>query len=186
MDNSLYHLSHSHYISSWVDYLLPKCPNISFLRLLDTVKQKKNCAKTQKNNHPSLCHTSQRFGENCWSVGRNKHSATPQKPPETLQELRQTRRFCEGPLDSTEVNSGAHLMTSGIPHGLRAINKRLEEKGSEEETDSQSAASVFRSSAAGCFIAQCAAVPIFSSCRDYSNQAPASENITSRAYKGED
>lgn len=63
-------------------------------------------------------------------------------------------------------------MTSGIPHGLGVINKRLEEKGSEGETDLQSAASVFCFSAAECFIAHCA-VPIFSSCRDYSNQASA-------------
>lgn len=63
-------------------------------------------------------------------------------------------------------------MTSGIPHGLRVINKRLEEKGSEGETDLQSAASLLCFSAAECFIAQCV-VPIFSSCRDYSNQASA-------------
>lgn len=64
-------------------------------------------------------------------------------------------------------------MTSGIPHGPGVINKRLEEKGGKGETDLQSAAIVFCfSAAAECFIAQCA-VPIFSSCRDYSNQAPA-------------
>lgn len=63
-------------------------------------------------------------------------------------------------------------MTSGIPHGRRVINKRLEEQGSEGETDPQSAARLFCFSAAECFIAQCAA-PIFSSCRDYSNQASA-------------
>lgn len=76
-------------------------------------------------------------------------------------------------------------MTSGIPHGLRVINKRLEEKGSEGETDLQSAASVFCFSAAECFIAQCA-VPIFSSCRDYSNQAPALKTLHRGLTKEED
>lgn len=39
------------------------------------------------------------------------------------------------PLSSTEVNPAAHLMTSGIPHGPRVINKSLEEKGGEDEAE---------------------------------------------------
>lgn len=79
-------------------------------------------------------------------------------------------------------------MTSGIPHGLKVINKSLEEKGGREketererEGDLQAAVSVsLCCSVAECFIVQC--VPIFSFCQDYCNQA-VTENITSQAYK---
>lgn len=79
-------------------------------------------------------------------------------------------------------------MTSGIPHGLKVINKSLEENGGreketerEKERDLQAAASVsLCCSVAECFIVQ--SVPIFSFCQDYCNQA-ATENITSQAYK---
>lgn len=71
--------------------------------------------------------------------------------------------------DSTEVDPGVHLRTSGMPHGLRVINKR---KAARKRQTRSLQPTSFALSAAKCFIVHCA-VPIFSSCRDYSNQASA-------------